>query len=233
MKKSLMPIILMAGLAVVVVVVYRNMNTMGYSSVAISASSTSSTAITTTSAPSNSRDLGIATFGTGCFWCTEAIFQQLQGVQSVTSGYIGGKVKNPTYQQICSGTTGHAEAVQIVFDPKMISFKDLLEVFWKTHDPTTLNKQGNDEGTQYRSAIFYHDNDQKKLAEEYKQKLDNSGAFNRPIVTEITASSEFYPAEKYHQNYFNDNSGQGYCQYVIVPKLEKFRQVFKDKLKKN
>lgn len=177
--------------------------------------------------------LATATFGTGCFWCTEALFQQLKGVQSVTSGYSGGKVMNPTYQQVCSGETGHAEVIQVDYDPKFITFVDLLEVFWKTHDPTTLNQQGNDVGTQYRSAIFYHDAEQKKLAEEYKKKLDKSGAFNNPIVTEITAFGEFYPAEKYHQNYFNDNSEQGYCRVVIQPKLDKFKQVFKDKLKKN
>ncbi|HQR05742.1 MAG TPA: peptide-methionine (S)-S-oxide reductase MsrA [Gemmatales bacterium] len=175
--------------------------------------------------------LATATFGTGCFWCTEAVFQQLRGVQGVTSGYSGGKVKNPTYEQVCSGDTGHAEVIQVVFDPKAISFKDLLEVFWKTHDPTTLNQQGNDYGTQYRSAIFYHDAEQKKVAEEYKDKLNKAEVYSRPIVTEVTAFGEFYPAEKYHQNYYNDNTNAGYCRAVIQPKLNKFKEVFKDKLK--
>jgi methionine-S-sulfoxide reductase len=172
-----------------------------------------------------------ATFGNGCFWCTEAVFQQLKGVETVVPGYSGGTVKNPTYEQVCTGKTGHAEAVQITYDPKVVSFADLLEVFWRTHDPTTLNRQGYDKGTQYRSAVFYHNEEQKKLAEEYKQKLDKSGAFDAPIVTEITAFSEFFPAEKYHQNYFVDNPREGYCVAVIGPKLEKFKRVFKDKLK--
>lgn len=174
----------------------------------------------------------LATFGNGCFWCTEAVFQRLKGVKSVVSGYMGGKTKNPTYKEVCNGDTGHAEVVQISFDPKIISFVDLLEVFWKTHDPTTLNKQGNDVGTQYRSVVFYHDADQQKSAQEYKTKLDKAGVYNKPIVTEITAASVFYPAEDYHQNYFNLNGRQPYCSYVIQPKLEKFKEVFKDKLKK-
>lgn len=172
-----------------------------------------------------------ATFGTGCFWCTEACFQQLKGVVSVTSGYTGGTTKNPTYEDICSGETGHAEAVQVVYDPKVITYPELLEVFWKIHDPTTLNRQGNDVGTQYRSAIFTHNEEQKKLAEEYKLKLDKSGAFKDPIVTEVTPASMFYPAEKYHQNYYNLNSNKGYCQYVVKPKLDKLKEVFKDKLR--
>ncbi|MDA7980967.1 MAG: peptide-methionine (S)-S-oxide reductase MsrA [Pirellulales bacterium] len=181
--------------------------------------------------PPNTK-LETATFGTGCFWCTEAVFQQLKGVHSVVSGYTGGHVENPTYKQICTGTTGHAEVVQIQFDPRVIAFKDLLEVFWKTHDPTTLNRQGADVGPQYRSAVFFHSEEQKKLAERYKQELDSSGAFEQPIVTEITESSTFYPAEDYHQNYFNLNGSQPYCSFVIRPKLEKFEQAFSDKLKK-
>jgi methionine-S-sulfoxide reductase len=173
-----------------------------------------------------------ATFGTGCFWCTEAIFQQLDGVSKVTSGYSGGHVKNPTYKEVCTGTTGHAEVVQIEYDPQKISFDELLEVFWQTHDPTTLNRQGNDVGPQYRSAIFYHNEEQKEKAEKYKAELDKSGAFNNPIVTEITAFSNFYPAENYHQDYYNQNGSQPYCNFVIRPKLEKFKKVFKDKLKR-
>jgi peptide-methionine (S)-S-oxide reductase len=172
-----------------------------------------------------------ATFGSGCFWCTEAVFQQLKGVHAAVSGYSGGDVKNPTYKQVCNGTTGHAEVVQITFDPKEISYVDLLEVFWKTHDPTTLNRQGNDKGPQYRSVIFYHTAEQKGLAEEYKQKLDASGAFDRPIVTEITAFGEFFRAETEHQNFYLDNPRQGYCLNVIGPKLAKFEKVFKDKLR--
>lgn len=178
------------------------------------------------------KDRKVATFGTGCFWCTEAIFAELEGVDSVISGYSGGKTKNPTYKQICTGTTGHAEVVQITYDPKKISFEELLEVFWKTHDPTTLNRQGADIGTQYRSAIFYHDDEQKKLAEHFKKKLDDAKAFENPIVTEITKFEKFYPAEDYHQNYNQFNGNQPYCRAVIAPKLEKFRKVFANKLKK-
>ena len=173
-----------------------------------------------------------ATFGTGCFWCTEALFQDLDGVAKVESGYTGGHVDNPTYKQVCAGTTGHAEVVQITYDPQKITFEELLEVFWQVHDPTTLNRQGNDVGTQYRSAIFYHNEEQKKLAEKYKKELDASGAWDDPIVTEITPYSKFYVAEDYHQNYYNLNSSQPYCRYVIQPKLEKFQKVFKNKLKK-
>lgn len=172
-----------------------------------------------------------ATFGAGCFWCVEAVFQRLKGVQSVVSGYSGGRVKNPTYKQVCTGKTGHAEVVQITYDPKQISFAELLEVFWATHDPTTRNRQGNDKGPQYRSVIFYHNDEQKRLAEHYKRKLDESGAFRAPIVTEIAAFREFYPAEDYHQNYYNLNAAQPYCQFVIQPKLDKFKQVFAHKLK--
>jgi peptide-methionine (S)-S-oxide reductase len=172
-----------------------------------------------------------ATFGTGCFWCTEAVFQELKGVYKVTSGYSGGNVKNPSYEDVCTGTTGHAECLQIIYDPKVISFDELLEVFWESHDPTTLNRQGNDVGTQYRSVIFYHDEEQKKKAEEYKIKLDKSGAYNNPIVTEITAFSHFYAAEDYHQDYYRLHGSQPYCTFVIRPKVEKFEKVFKTKLK--
>lgn len=176
--------------------------------------------------------LEVITFGAGCFWCVEAVFQQVEGVTKVQSGYMGGKIKNPTYREVCSGLTGHAEVCQITFDPKKVSVPALLEVFWKTHDPTTLNRQGADVGTQYRSAVFFHNDDQKRTAEEYKKKLDESGAFNGRIVTEISPASAFYVAEDYHQNYFNENGEAPYCQFVIKPKLEKFEKVFKDKMKK-
>lgn len=173
-----------------------------------------------------------ATFANGCFWCTEAIFEELDGVISATSGYTGGQTENPTYKEVCSGTTGHAECLEIVYDPKKISFDELLEVFWQTHDPTTLNRQGGDVGTQYRSGIFYHNDEQKALAEKYKAALDSSGAFNNRIVTEITPFTTFYPAEDYHQQYFELNGNSNpYCKMVIQPKLDKFRKVFKDKLK--
>jgi peptide-methionine (S)-S-oxide reductase len=172
-----------------------------------------------------------ATFGTGCFWCTEAIFQQLEGVLKVTSGYTGGHVKNPSYEQVCEGTTGHAEVIQMIYDPAKISFDVLLEVFWETHDPTTLNRQGNDVGTQYRSAVFYHNAEQKQKAEKYKAELDKSGAFSNKIVTEVTPASAFYAAENYHQNYYIQNGSQPYCNFVIRPKMEKFQKVFKDKIK--
>lgn len=172
-----------------------------------------------------------ATFGSGCFWCTEAVFQQLKGVLSVVSGYSGGNIANPTYEQVCTGATDHAEVIRIQFDPKQIGFADLLEVFWKTHDPTTLNQQGADKGTQYRSVVFYHNQSQRELAEAYLTQLDASGAFANPIVTQILPVQEFYPAEGYHQNYFNDNPFQPYCHAVVRPKVEKFKSVFKDKLK--
>lgn len=172
-----------------------------------------------------------ATLGAGCFWCIEAVFQNLKGVESVVSGYMGGKVKNPTYKEVCSGLTGHAEVAEITYDADQLSFKELLEVFWKTHDPTTLNRQGNDVGTQYRSAIFYHDEEQKELAEHYKKELDASGYYKDPIVTEISPAVVFYVAEDYHQNYFNDNGNQPYCNFVVRPKVEKFKQVFADRLK--
>lgn len=175
--------------------------------------------------------LDTAYFANGCFWCTEAIFQQLKGVEKVTSGYSGGHVVNPTYKEVCTGTTGHAECIRILYDPQQISFSELLEVFWQTHDPTTLNRQGNDEGPQYRSAVFYINEEQKTKAAFYKAELDKSGAFPRPIVTEISPFTNFYAAENYHQDYYNLNGSQPYCTYVIRPKLEKFQKVFKDKLK--
>jgi peptide-methionine (S)-S-oxide reductase len=173
----------------------------------------------------------LATFGSGCFWCTEAVFQRVNGVEKVVSGYMGGRTKNPTYKDVTSGTTGHAEVIQLTYNPSIISFDELLEIFWGTHDPTTLNRQGADVGTQYRSVIFYHSEDQKRLADSYKRKLDTSGAFEKPIVTEISPAAEFYVAEDYHQNYFNLNSNAPYCSYVIQPKLEKFKKVFQDKVK--
>ena len=181
--------------------------------------------------PSSSIDT--ATFGAGCFWCVEAVFQRLEGVISVKSGYAGGKIKNPTYKEVCSGLTGHAEVCQITYDTTKVSFDELLEVFWKTHDPTTLNRQGNDFGTQYRSAIFYHNEEQHQKAERYKKELNASGAFTGPIVTEIAPFSNYYPAEDYHQNYYNQNGQEGYCKFVIQPKVEKFEKVFKDKVKKH
>ena len=172
-----------------------------------------------------------ATFGSGCFWCTEAVFERLKGVYKVVSGYSGGTVENPTYEQVCTGKTGHAEVTQITYDPKVITYDELLEVFWKTHDPTTLNRQGNDVGTQYRSVIFYHNDEQKRLAEKYKEELNKSGIWDKPIVTEIVPFTNFYPAENYHQNYYDNNPSQPYCSFVITPKVEKFEKVFKDKLK--
>lgn len=173
-----------------------------------------------------------AIFGAGCFWCVEAVFQRLNGVSKVESGYTGGHVKNPTYSEVCTGTTGHAEVCRITYNPAIISFETLLSVFWQTHDPTTLNRQGNDIGTQYRSVIFYISEQQKQLAEKYKAQLDSSGAFGAPVVTEISAAGEYYPAEEYHQNYYNQNGSQPYCRFVIAPKLEKFEKVFKEKMKR-
>lgn len=180
----------------------------------------------------NQSNLETATFGAGCFWCSEAIFQNVDGVVKVESGYSGGKVKNPTYKEVCSGLTGHAEVVQLTFDPNKVSYDELLEIFWQTHDPTTLNQQGADVGTQYRSVIFYHSDDQRKKAEYYKARLEQEGAFNKPIVTEIVPASPFYKAEDYHQNYYNLNNNAPYCTYVIKPKLEKFKKAFHDQLKK-
>lgn len=176
-------------------------------------------------------NLDTATFAAGCFWCTEAVFQRLKGVVKVESGYSGGTVPNPTYEAVCTGRTGHAECTQITFDPAVISFSNLLEVFWKTHDPTTLNRQGNDAGTQYRSAIFYHNEVQKELAEKYKSHLDSAKIWDAPIVTEIVPFKIFYKAEDYHQNYYNRNGNQPYCSFVITPKIEKFEKIFSDKIK--
>lgn len=179
----------------------------------------------------NLQNMETATFGAGCFWCVEAIFQQLKGVEEVKSGYMGGKIKNPTYKEVCSGLTGHAEVIQLKYDSSIISYKDLLEVFFQTHDPTTLNRQGADVGTQYRSVIFYHNEHQKELAERIKNELNAQKVFDNPIVTEISPATEFYVAEDYHQNYFNNNQYEPYCTYVIKPKMEKFKKVFSDKLK--
>ena len=173
------------------------------------------------------------TLGAGCFWCVEAVFSELKGVLSVTSGYMGGHVKNPSYKEVCGGNTGHAEVAQLVFDPSQVSVAEILEVFWQTHDPTTRNRQGADVGTQYRSAIFWHTDEQRMVAEELLKHLDASGAFQAPWVTEITQATTFYKAEDYHQDYYAQNGSQGYCQMVIRPKLEKFRKVFADKLKEN
>ncbi len=172
-----------------------------------------------------------ATLGAGCFWCVEAVFEELKGVKSVEPGYSGGHKEDPTYEEVCTGKTGHAEVARIVFDPGVLSFKDVLEVFWKTHDPTTLNRQGADVGTQYRSVIFYHDDNQKKTAEEMKRRLDESGAFKKPIVTAIEPFVKFYPAENYHRDYFKNNPNAAYCRAVIAPKLDKFRKAFKESLK--
>lgn len=172
------------------------------------------------------------TFGSGCFWCTEAIFQQVEGVLKVISGYSGGHVVNPTYEQICEKNTGHAEVCQLVYDPSKVSIDELLEVFWETHDPTTLNRQGNDVGPQYRSVVFFHNDEQRKKAEFFKSELDKSGAFPNPIVTAIEPYTNFYKAENYHQDYYNRNKTEPYCYFVIRPKLEKYEKVFGDKSKK-
>lgn len=177
-------------------------------------------------------NLQTATLGGGCFWCTEAVFDAVRGVSDVVSGYSGGHTENPTYQQVCSETTGHAEVVQIKFDPAEISYKEVLEIFFGTHDPTTLNRQGNDVGTSYRSAIFYHSGEQKETAEKLIEELENESVFGDPIVTEVTEFTNFYPAEDYHQNYFENNPNQPYCAAVVSPKVGKFRQKFADRLKK-
>ena len=173
----------------------------------------------------------VATFAGGCFWCTEAVFLEIKGVEKVVSGYIGGKTKNPTYKDICTGETGHAEAIQITFNPNEVAYEDLLEVFFATHDPTTLNRQGADVGTQYRSEIFYHSEAQKTKAENYIQLLEKEKLYDKKIVTKVSSASVIYNAEEYHQNYYNQNSSQGYCQMVIAPKLEKLRKYYKSKLK--
>lgn len=173
----------------------------------------------------------LATFASGCFWCTEAIFLRVKGVTRVQSGYMGGHVDNPTYKAVCSGETGHAECVQVTYTPAIISYEELLEIFWKTHDPTTLNRQGADVGTQYRSAIFFHSEEQEKLANDYKNKLNTEGIYANPVVTEIVPAEIFYAAEEYHQNYFNQNNDAPYCSFVIQPKLDKFKKIFSDRLK--
>jgi len=183
------------------------------------------------STQNNNTNTETATFGQGCFWCSEAIFTNLKGVISVTSGYSGGTVPSPTYEQVCSGNTGHAEAINITFYPNLISYKQLLEAFWGSHDPTTLNRQGGDIGTQYRSVVFYHNEAQKETAEKVKKELDASGAFSGSIVTEIVPFTNFYPAEDYHQEYYKFHGSAPYCQMVIKPKVEKFQKVFKEKLK--
>lgn len=172
-----------------------------------------------------------ATFCMGCFWCTEAIFQRLKGVVSVKSGYEGGTLTNPTYEEVCTGATGHAEVLEITYNPLVISYDDLLEVFWKSHDPTTLNRQGADSGTQYRSVVFYHSAEQKALAEKYKAELNKTNAYGKKVVTAIEAAKPFYVAENYHQNYFNKNGSEPYCRLVIQPKIEKLEKIFKAKLK--
>jgi len=183
--------------------------------------------------PMNAKEgLEIATLAGGCFWCTEAVFLEIEGVKSVVSGYIGGVTKDPTYKDISTGTTGHAEAIQITFDPKIISFGELLEVFFATHDPTTLNRQGNDIGTQYRSEIFYYNDQQRELSEDYIELMTSEKTFPKPIVTRISPASTFYEAEDYHQNYYNLNKNQSYCSYVITPKIEKLKKNYKEKLKK-
>ena len=183
-------------------------------------------------APIDTTNLDTVTLGAGCFWCVEAVFNEMQGVHTVVSGYTGGHQDNPTYKEVCEETTGHAEVAQITFDPAITTFAEILEVFWKTHDPTTLNRQGNDFGSQYRSAVFYHNDEQRATAEKYKQDLDAAGAWPNPIVTEITAMTKFWPAEDYHQEYFANNPNNQYCQFVVGPKVDKFRKVFKDKLKR-
>lgn len=176
-------------------------------------------------------NMEVATFAGGCFWCTEAIFTELKGVEKVVSGYTGGTVKNPSYKEICTGTTSHAEAIQITFNPKEITFEDLLEVFFGTHDPTTLNRQGADVGTQYRSEIFYHSQEQKNKAEDYIKFIEKEKLYSKPIFTKVSSAVVFYKAEEYHQDYYAENSQQGYCQMVIAPKLEKLRKYYKSKLK--
>jgi peptide-methionine (S)-S-oxide reductase len=182
-------------------------------------------------ANTNSLHSDTATFGAGCFWCVEAVFQRMKGVEKVVSGYSGGHVANPTYEQVCSKTTGHVEVARIIYNPAVVTYDELLEVFWKTHNPTTVDQQGNDKGPQYRSVVFYHNDEQKQKAEYYKKQLDSSGAWDKPIVTNIEPLTNFYAAEDYHQNYYNNNPDQMYCRYVVGPKVEKFEKVFKDKLK--
>nr|WP_294935575.1 peptide-methionine (S)-S-oxide reductase MsrA [uncultured Flavobacterium sp.] len=180
---------------------------------------------------SEQKGLEVATVAGGCFWCTEALFLELKGVKKVVSGYIGGKTKNPTYEEVCSGYSGHAEAIEITFDPKEISYEDILEVFFATHDPTTLNRQGADIGTQYRSEIFYHSDAQQKAAENFINLLNTQNIYGKKVVTKTSKATVFYPAEDYHQNYYNRNKSQGYCMAVISPKLDKLKKNYKSKLK--
>jgi len=177
-------------------------------------------------------NIEVATLGGGCFWCLEAVYQRMEGVQKIVSGYTGGTIKNPTYKEVCSGTTGHAEVIQITFDSKTVSYAQILEVFWRLHDPTTLNRQGADVGTQYRSAIFYHNEAQKEIAQKSIDAVVEAQLWNGKITTEVAMLGIFYPAEDYHQNYYNDNSREGYCVAVVAPKVEKFKKIFKEKLKK-
>lgn len=187
--------------------------------------------MSTTNPTTTEKKQAIATFGAGCFWCTEAQFQLLSGVTKVESGYTGGNTENPTYKQVCTGTTGHAEVCNIYYDPTIISYDELLAAFWTSHDPTQLNRQGNDVGTQYRSVIYYHNDEQKQKAENYKKQLNDEKAWDKPVVTEISPATTFYKAEDYHQNYYNENGSQPYCQFVVGPKVDKFKKVFKSKLK--
>ncbi|NQU86475.1 MAG: peptide-methionine (S)-S-oxide reductase MsrA [Mariniphaga sp.] len=179
-----------------------------------------------------SKELEKATLGGGCFWCTEAIYKQLNGIESVMPGYSGGHIKNPSYKEVCTGRTGHAEVVQVEFDPTVVSYTEVLEVFFSTHNPTTLNRQGADVGTQYRSAVFFHSEEQKQIAEKVINLFEEVNVYKEPIVTEVTGFDKFYPAEDYHKNYFAQNKNQPYCQMVVAPKIEKFEKIFKDKLKK-
>lgn len=190
-----------------------------------------------TNSPKNANDgmagaTEIATLGGGCFWCLEAVYEQVNGVLRVESGYAGGRVPNPSYEAVCTGTTGHAEVVQITFDPRVVTFRDLLEIFFVIHDPTTLNRQGADVGTQYRSAIFYHSPEQREIARQVIAEVEAAKLWDDPIVTEVTPFEAFYKAEAYHQGYFRNNPNQGYCRVVIAPKVAKFRKLFADKLKR-
>jgi peptide-methionine (S)-S-oxide reductase len=180
---------------------------------------------------SSDNNVETATLANGCFWCSEAVFQRLKGVKSILPGYAGGTVKNPSYQQVCTGTTGHTESIQIKFDPNVISFEKILDIFWHTHDPTTLNRQGNDVGTQYRSAVFYHDQNQKKIAEDSKKDLSQKGIYKDPIVTEITPFTNFYVAENYHKNYYQNHSSEPYCSFVINPKIDKLFEQYRNQIK--
>ena len=195
------------------------------------ASSEGITKLTNAKPMSTNAVLETATFGAGCFWCVEAQFESLDGVLSVESGYSGGRVKNPSYKEVCNGTTGHAEVCNVVYDTTKISFDELLLAFWGCHDPTQLNRQGNDQGTQYRSVIYYHNEEQQTKSEFYKKQLNEKNTWGKPVVTEISPYTIFYKAEGYHQGYYENNGSEGYCQFVIKPKLEKFKEVFKDKLK--